>query len=419
MSKKPSVDMFYDIRTGKYPLKIGTRFVPLSSGDAELHLRATGISNKDYTADGFKETEKAFLVCQQERSVDFSAPLSGHAVGPFLTPDGRRVLVTSSPTLPQAKRGAWPAFRSVLNQLLGNQQDRFVGWLKASLVSLERRDFRPGQLLVFAGEPNCGKSFLQWCITQCFGGRSADPLLWLRGETKFNDELAIAEHWCIEDPGSATRADVRRNFGDAIKRAVINRDLMIHGKGKAGITLPIWRRLTLSVNGEAENVSALPPLDDSMKDKIMLFKCGIAELSEDRLENAEMFKSELPAFLHYVKSFEVDKKLRCQRMGVQSWHHPELIDALTSLSPEQHLIELIDEVVFQNANQLTPPWIGSAERLKQDLLKSEFRFTVEKLLYYSSACGVFLARLENKMPHRVSSARHDGKTRWTINPVAS
>jgi len=411
MKSKQTVEMFYDVKTGKYPVRLGDRYVPLSSGDVELHLRNVGISKENH--DGVMNgLERAFFVTQTERSVDYSAPLAGHDLGAFRTSDGRRILVTSCPRLVEAKRGKWDWTRERFEELLGDQFEHFIAWLKCAVESLERRDFKPGQILILAGKPNCGKSFLQWCITQCFGGRCADPLLWLRGGTTFNGSLSEAEHWAIEDPGSATRGNVRRDFGDAIKRAVINREVFVHPKGGKGITVQLWRRLTMSVNEEVENISALPPLDDSMKDKVMMFKCGVATLSEDALLNQKRFRDELPALLYFCKQFNIPKALRCPRMGIVSFHHHELVEALTVLSPEQHLIELIDEVIFANGSIC--PFVGSAERLKQELMRSEFRLTVEKLLYYSSACGVYLERLSKRNPERVSSSRLEGKTRWTV-----
>lgn len=419
MAKKiTALEMFYDIRSGKYPTRIGERFVPLSSGDAEIHLRATGIS-KDNWIDGLRETERTFLVCQQERGVDYSAPLAGHLPGPLELPDGSRILITSSPRLPVAKRGQWKFIRNYLDELLDGQAEHFMGWLQCAVVSLERRDFRPGQMYAFAGKSNCGKSLLQWIVSQCFGGRQADPLLWLRGSTKFNEDLAMAEHWAIEDPGNSSRSDVRRDFGDAIKRAVINRTIQVHGKGKTGYTVPVWRRVTMSLNDEEENITALPIMDDSMKDKVCLAKCGVATLPDDPLLIQRRVLEELPAFLFAVRQLEIPKALRCSRMGIQSWHHPDIMAALTTMSVEQQMLNLIDEHVFANANKLTGPWIGSAEKLKTELINSPFGFTAQKLLSFSSACGVYLARLAKRFPERITCTAKNGKTVWTIHHGAN
>lgn len=407
--------MFYDIRGKCYWLRMRDRFVPFTGRDCTLHLKNSGLSHQNFVGN-LTEIEKSFLTAQTDRAVDYAAPLAGHDVGSFLTPDGRRVLVTSKPRLIEPKRGKWDNTQRFFDQLLNGQRDYLEAWLRFALESLEAGDFRPGQIMCLAGEAGCGKSYLQWCITQLFGGRSEDPLLWLRGDTKFNAELAEAEHWRIDDPGNATRADMRRTFGDALKRACINREISIHGKGAKAITLPLWRRITMSVNKEVENITALPPLDESMKDKVMLLMCSHADLSDEPLKNQKWFLAELPAIAYAVRNAPVPKSLRCPRMGIQSYHHAELVEALTCLAPEQQLIEIIDEHVFANANYLTPPFVGSAEKLKQELLQSPFRFTVEKLLYYSSACGVYLERLTKKHPARVSASRVEGKTRWKISP---
>ena len=373
-------------------------------------MKAAGLSAQR-CYDAPSETEAVLIDAQVNRYTDYANPISGHAMGAFQTPDGRRILITSEPSAPLAAKVNWDWLKGVIGDLLGTEQVYFFAWLKVARESLRKRDFRPGQCLCFIGKPDCGKSYLQWCITHILGGRSEDPLLWLRGGTTFNAELCEAEHWKIDDPGSVSRGDVRRDFGDAIKRAVINRDVSIHGKNAKGITLSVWRRLTISCNWE--NTTALPIIDESNGDKIMLFNCGQAKLHSDIGRNQSQFFKELPGLLRFLDNFEIPKNLISNRMGVVSHHNPEVLAELSSLAPELQLLELIDEVIFDG--EASAVRYGS-EKLKQELLKSNFRFAAEKLLYYSSACGVLLQRLAVKFPNRVSFNKSDGRTLWTLYP---
>ena len=70
----------------------------------------------------------------------------------------------------------------------------------------------------------------------------------------------------------------RRVFGSKIKDVTVNYIHTCHGKYANAVPLkPCWR-LTISVNDEEENLAMLPPLDASIKDKIMLFKVAPATM---------------------------------------------------------------------------------------------------------------------------------------------
>src|SRR5205085_2237776 len=90
-------------------------------------------------------------------------------------------------------------------------------WLASRLRSLLRRDFRPGPALGLAGDANCGKSLLQYIITQILGGRQADPWKYMIGEEKHNTDMIGAEHWCAEDPPSTLDSRTRGFFTSMIK----------------------------------------------------------------------------------------------------------------------------------------------------------------------------------------------------------
>ena len=134
---------------------------------------------------------------------------------------------------------------------------------------------------------------------------------WIIGRTNFNADLFEAEHLMIADEVPFTDLASRRVFGSKIKDITVNSIQTCHGKFANAIHLmPCWR-LTISLNEESENLQMLPPLDTSLRDKIMLFKIKKAKIllpcnsPQERKEFWEELKKELPAFIQFLQNWEI------------------------------------------------------------------------------------------------------------------
>ena len=438
-SKPPGVEVFFDGRDSGYFYRIKNRFLKLGARDLRMHLRTLGLREdycpSEWKAPGLREIDYPLWEAQMKRVVDYAGPLAGHRVGCFTYSSGRAILVTEEPSgiwddLPaKPKRPKW--FCDFVEELLpGDQSLDFFHWLRIALASLRRGDFRPGQVVVFAGPSECGKSLLQSIVTELFGGRSANPFRYMMAESQFNADLAWGEHWQIEDPASTTDIRTRRLFGSKLKECTVNRDFSIHQKGKDALLLPVFRRVTISVNDEPENLSVIPPLDDSIRDKIFLFKCSpvsaaLAQFKDgqDNLDRKKLWESvcaEVPAIRAWLLN-GLDKlpaALRNVRFGIKAWHHPDLLNELSNLSPESRLLTLLDEVLFDAADDA--PFEGKAIEIEKALRDSKFAFEADKILKYNGACGAYLSRLCKSYPERISKRLSHGYTVWTITkPVTT
>jgi hypothetical protein len=201
-------------------------------------------------------------------------------------------------------------------------------------------------------------------------------------------------------------------------------------KFRNGITLPVFWRLTISVNDETENLLILPPFDDSISDKLIIFKVDKKEMpmktatNEQRAAFWDRLVSELPAYVHYLFNFwTIDAALVSQRYGVTDYHHSHILDQLAELAPETRLLQLIDAEIFKPVAPLGRrkiPWTGTAIELEQRLTTylSDVRRQADELLSWQGASGTYLGRLKKIRPKRVSSQRTHAERKWTIEPPA-
>ena len=417
--KPPEVEIFFDARDGGYWYRVGDRYLKLGARDIKMHLRTLGLRDDNYF-DGLPEDVWPMWNAQMKSLIDYAGPLAGHRVGVFKNSSGRCFLVTDEPALwddlpKKVKEPRW-FIRFIEALLPDGQHEFFCHWLRIALLSLRTGDFRPGQVVCLAGPSQCGKSLLQTIVTEILGGRSANPFRYMMGETQFNYDLAWSEHWQIEDPASTTDIRTRRMFGSKLKECTVNRDFSIHQKGKDALLLPVFRRVTLSVNDEPENLAVIPPLDASIEDKLFLFKCNFADVGDDRKKTWETVMREIPLIGAWlINEFTaVPPALRDARFGLKSWHHPALVAELCHLSPEARLMAIIDTVLFPDDRGDDAPWTGKSLDLEKQLRSSSFNFEVDKLLRFSSACGTYLARLAKQQPERISKTVKGGYSSWVI-----
>jgi hypothetical protein len=406
-------DLFY--AESGFWIRSGGRFIPIKEGHLEDVCRMRDLTVPEKCGLSSFRTLRTRAVL--ENFVDYAGPLAGHRVGLFVTTDGRKILVTSEPADvfdEPGKRQPCDFIEKFLTELLGEDDQALVAlaWLKVATESLRLGDFKPGQMLVVAGQRDSGKSFFHFLVNELLGGRTANPYKWMVERTNFNADIAQAESLVIEDEVGHKDIRSRRAFGSMIKQLSVNETFDIHGKGKQAISLPTFRRLTLSLNSNAEDMMVMPPMEDSIEDKVILLKCGKATLSENRKINKARCRKELPAFRRWLADFKIPASLASRRFGVAAFHHPELLAAVSELAPESALLAFIEDFLSPQSKDEPNIWKGTATQLEAELCRKEP--TAARLFYGPSVGGQLLGKLATRHPERFQKTRSAGRDRWTI-----
>lgn len=392
-------------------------FVEMDKPLVTKELIRLGVSPKPKD-DGLSEVDQ-FLLRTAKDPVAYSGPLAGHKAGPIDHPNGR-ILVTQPCRPLQGIDAPCPDILEWLHQLTGRDERQFhtlLLWMHLRRRALLKGTWRAGQLLVLAGPAGCGKSFLQSkIITPLLGGRIARPYRYMNGGTEFNAELFAAEHLSIEDESPARDLASRRALGNHVKSMLFSAVQQCHPKGRTPINItPIWA-MSLSVNQEPENLMVLPPIDETLADKLIILKCRKPEPPPGHPEEMQalllMVDRELPALAHYLDTLTIPPDYAEPRTGLRHFHNPEIVDALQGLSPEAKLDQLITAAFFQDSTE----WEGKALELETALTRwdSPWRHEAQRLFSYNTACGVYLARLAAAMPDRYRKRVLHGEHRWLI-----
>jgi hypothetical protein len=398
-----------------------SEWIPVTETSVRRFLKSH-FSAKPIEGEPLSALDRQLNEIQSHHDIHYSGPLAGASKG-LREFQGKRILVTDSPVIIAPSAGPWPTFRQVLENLFvgedGIEQLVYLfGWLKFAREALYTGKGIPGQLLAIAGPRSCGKSLLQELITLLLGGRSAKPHAWMMGATDFNGDLFGGEHLVIEDEAASYDLRTRRVFGTRIKELTVNRVQRMHAKHRQALYLdPFWR-VSLTVNDEDENLTILPPLDESIADKIILLRAYMKPMPmpTGSIGSREHFMQtligELPAFCAYLEDWQVPAAYTSERFGITHFHHPALIETIDSFAPEARMLQIIELGILAERAE----WTGSSVELERELTEKDgaYCFEARKLLSYRNACGLLLARLAKKYPNRVIYSRTSDRRTWTV-----
>jgi hypothetical protein len=407
--------------------------------NAERELRNMGISNLRDTPTT-SPLDRTFLALQKRHKVDYAGPLAGYKAG-VTEQNGLKVLVTKPTKIITPEKGAFPVINAILNGLVRDKRKYIDAYVKNTYEGLElcletgKNDYGP--VLVLAGPKNCGKSLFQLHIlTPLLGGRAENPYQYMTGDTPFNSELTGAGHLMLEDESAAKDIRTRVKFGTYIKKFAANKMTKSHGKRKEGISVFPFQRLSVSVNDESEHLEVLPPIDESLSDKIIILRCFPFKLPmptatpREKMAFEATIAKELPAYIHWVlNEFETPEEIKASanesRYGFKIFQDPEILEAIEGTAPETQLVELLERRFFEkelfedyqgtsfrmNSQRTlrTAHWItmGTAaqvfEKLQDNI--SQTGAAARKLLSSPKACGIYLARLATKHPELIRQYR--------------
>ena len=194
----------------------------------------------------------------------------------------------------------------------------------------------------------------------------------------------------------------------------------------------------------------LPPMDGSLLDKLTMIKClveapagreaslkclekfipgNVPELlpggrrdgKPDRKAIQRAFDDELVQFRHWLLTLpKLPVESQSSRMGIRSFHHPELFAKLSGLDPWERLLQITDALLWGDTKpeDVVSQWKGKSIELEEKLRGcGRFQFDIDKILRGDNACGSYLGKLAKRYPARIPEpVKRDGYTIWTINP---
>lgn len=418
-------DIYFDGMT--YWSKVGNDWMDFTRQDIQLQLKHRGLSNETQEHEVMSEIEKALVTVQTTMRVDAAVPMP-HFPSGINVVQAKRFLNISSVQLihSSSKCKKWgdgfkllahyfDGFFEQIDESFGaTQLDFYLSWLKRFYVSCKERRPLPGQVVFTAGEVQSGKTFLSNVVMARLMGGSSDCSSFLLGETRFTGHLFAVPVWTIDDtrPG---QDKAHANYSALIKKMPANQLFLYDDKFKRARMIPWLGRIMVSCNLDHESLRILPDIEQSLLDKIHLFKAAPTREGYDfhRLDKA--LTEELPAFAKWLEDWDPPEvTIEMSRFGVTSFHHPELLQAAKEVTSSHSFFEAFHMFMQSTFNEMKlNEWVGNASTMLKEMAMDDGMRTLTSH-YTPRGVGRFIAQLAGQgVP--LTQIRKEGLRMWSIS----
>lgn len=401
-----AAEMFYFDDRVYWTNALADRWVPANKEDAKMHLRKLGVSDKARKSKQTSAVEDVLCHVQTQRRVVAAVPIV-FVPEETVEINGNLYLNTSTIQVMQPAESGdpkdWPWIHDFFHNAFDGSQDGIdayhylLSWLRRVYVSALNGKPSPGQVVIICGAAHTGKTFLNKCIFGKILGGSVDAENLVMKKTDFNKQGAQVALWRCDDAASDGDWQTRQLFAKSLKAMAANPTQKYHPKGFDSIEIPFKGRVVVTCNTDPESLRALPSLDATIKDKLMLFKIREGfqpHFYDSNYKNEERADRELPFFLHwlvndYVPPQEIIDPVY-KRFEIKSFHHPELVHQAQAESPESIFAEYLEGWVEAKRSGITAPveLKLSVTNLHQELCLLHSQFP-----YKASLVGSYLKKL--------------------------
>jgi hypothetical protein len=351
----------------------------------------------------------------KDHRVDFVGELAGYPPGEH-TVNGTKILISRGYKLIEPSPGDPSFILTFFREFLPHGQDCYAHtWLLDRYEGLRHPEkYTPGQALIIGGKTNDGKTlFKRRILRPLLGGRGTDAISYLIGDDGWNDDLAKAELWEVDDQGD-TRGFDRYTFANNIKKAVADPDLRIRTRYLSAVTIPLKIAIIILFNLEARHYALIPENTGDIEDKTIILKSAKATLPKDSTEIEREIAKALPAYAYWLlHEFQVPAGIRTvERFHIAAYKEPEILEAIQETSPAALLGELLQQFVEELP---TPQWKDFPSRIYSTLLtETSWRARLEKICRSFGRFVQLLSELAKQKGSGVTFTRSHGKRRYKI-----
>ncbi len=389
--------------------------------DILLRLKACGLSPKS-DGDYASEVEKALIMIQTQKRVEFAVPYVHEPDGEIVIDGGIRVLNTSwiralTPSDDTALE--WGQKFEFVARWMDDffedtiQRDTFFAWLQRYYRGALAMSPKQGHIMMVGGPADKGKTLLGTRVVGGLVGGFIDASTLLSGEEKdFNSPFLASPLWTIDDGTPAATTGRYLAYSALLKKLAANRAFVYKEKYKNSAMTRWNGRVFITFNLDAESTRVIPEPDEALLEKLIIIRARHKVINFPS-DVETIINRELPFFANWLLKFEPPAEIMTgRRYGVKEFHHPELLETARASTVSAGFAEVLLKVMNEENDDFT----GTATDLLQLIYLND---SLKPLVHgmSSDSVGRCLSRLSSrgyKVLQGNRSAAHGGVRLWSI-----
>lgn len=288
--------------------------------------------------------------------------------------------------------GKFPWLSQLLDALFEPQEQLkyFLAWFRGFYLSGLDSKPVPGQCVFMVGGVGTGKTLTNRAVVGRALGGFADASKFLVGEKSFNSMLFNFPLWCVDDETVSESSQAQVIFAAAIKKFVANQEFEHSKKFEVDVMTEWMGRMLVTLNSDYISSRSLSTLDNSVLDKINVFRC--AEISKiqfpERPVIAATIENELPFLLRWMLEWNPETDgIKKHRFGYASFQEKSLLRQAEQSGRAAPFKELLIEVLsgYFQANPEAKEWKGTLTQLVRTIHSDPRNDSVFRSLKLDSA----------------------------------
>jgi len=344
-----------------------------------------GISDKKPKEGGPAMVDKALSYIEHHQRIDGASSCAFFPHGVFKY-NNNLILnthkINAIQPVPNSMKSAWgpggkfPFLSAFTDQFLTKvdapveQKNFLLAWLQYFYRCCYARDPRSGHGVVIAGPVNVGKTFFNRGVIGGLVGGSAEANAYILGTDPFNSELFDHALWVVDDGSVNPSATTHRLYTEAIKRIVANREHRVNEKYRKAVQTPWQGRIVITLNDDPVSISAMPAMDGSTGEKLLVFRAGPRTIDfRSQPEMEKILRDELPYLANWLLEWKPPDYVLIgsdPRFGIMSYCEPTLFRTSNLSSNVSSFAEILSRWLAEyfRENPSATFWMGSAIDLR-------------------------------------------------------
>jgi hypothetical protein len=226
------------------------------------------------------------------------------------------------------------------------QKDILLAWWKRFYQGAYTENPGIGQVLIVAGPVACGKTLFNTCMLAPSVGGGVDASdYYINGDDYGATYFEYGLHM-VDDGEPGRRAEAQKATAARFKKTAAAKTFLVNQKYEKKVQIE-WRgRVCTTMNSDAESLKAMPELQDTLEDKIIILRANEPNGQFKDMESPEIegkIDAELPHLLQWLLDWTPPESVaRKDRYGVRSYCDGQIKQDVEAGNPDSVFLELLD-----------------------------------------------------------------------------